>query len=267
MNNENKGGRFRRKRVDFSIVSNDIIRNPNISLRAKGLYTLIQSYITLDDFVVYKGFLQSKCSEGKKAFESAWKELKDTGYLLQYRMQDEKKHFYYEYELLDTPISQNGVPADNLPVPPKGYTGKRSMPEKDITLNGSDIINTIKNNSIGSNTNQIISFNDTMRQIGYTNEMLTDEVENIITLMTEVYNMNDDAIVRINQQNMKAIQVKERFRKIRYEHIDYITLVLNEFTGDIRNIRSFMLTTIFNSVATCGVYFRTRVNHDMYRDN
>lgn len=134
MNNQNKGGIFRRKRVDFSIVSNDIIRNPNISLRAKGLYTLIQSYITLDDFVVYKGFLQSKCSEGKKAFESAWKELKDAGYLLQYRMQDKKKHFYYEYELLDTPIPQNGVPANNLPVPPKGYIGKRDIPQKDITV-------------------------------------------------------------------------------------------------------------------------------------
>ena len=61
-----------------------------------------------------------------------------------------------------------------------------------------------------------------MRQIGYSKESLTDEVENIITLMTEVYNMADSSLMRINQQNVSAKTVKERFRKVRYEHIEYI---------------------------------------------
>lgn len=77
----NSGGKFRKK-INFSMVSNDIIRNDNISLKAKGLYALIQSYITLDDFILYKGFLLSKCKEGKKAFDSAWRELKESGYLI-----------------------------------------------------------------------------------------------------------------------------------------------------------------------------------------
>ena len=93
---DNNGGRFRKKRVNFSMVSNSILRDETISLKAKGLYALIQSYITLDDFVLYKNLLKKKCCEGKKSFETAWKELKDTGYLLQYRMKDEKNHFYYE---------------------------------------------------------------------------------------------------------------------------------------------------------------------------
>ena len=63
---DEKNGRFRKKRSNFSIVSNEIIRDSTISLKAKGLYALIQSYITLDGFILYKRFLQSKCREGRE---------------------------------------------------------------------------------------------------------------------------------------------------------------------------------------------------------
>lgn len=87
---EYSGGKFRKKKVNFSMISNEIIRDDTVSLKAKGLYALIQSYITLEDFSLYKGFLLSKCKEGKKAFDAAWKELKDAGYLIQYQMQDQE---------------------------------------------------------------------------------------------------------------------------------------------------------------------------------
>ena len=74
--NCNSGGKFRKKRVNFSMVSNDIIRNDGVSLKAKGLYALIQSYITIDNFTLYKGFLQSKCVEG--ALADRVRELKET---------------------------------------------------------------------------------------------------------------------------------------------------------------------------------------------
>lgn len=76
---EYSGGKFRKKKVNFSMISNEIIRDDTVSLKSKGLYALIQSYITLEDFSLYKGFLLSKCKEGKKAFDAAWKELKDAG--------------------------------------------------------------------------------------------------------------------------------------------------------------------------------------------
>lgn len=95
-------GAFRKKKVYFTQVSNNAIRDNELSLKAKGLYALIQSYITIEDFTLYKNHLKKQCVEGEKAFENTWKELKDKGYLIQYRLQDVKtKHFYYEYELLD----------------------------------------------------------------------------------------------------------------------------------------------------------------------
>ena len=97
---DGKSGRFRKKKVNFSMVSNTIIRDKDISLKAKGLYALIQSYITLDNFTLYKSFLMKQCCEGERAFDGAWKELKQTGYLKMYKIREGAKTFIYEYELL-----------------------------------------------------------------------------------------------------------------------------------------------------------------------
>lgn len=103
----NRSGQFRKKKVYFTQVSNIALRDNNLSLKAKGLYSLIQSYLTIEDFTLYKNTLKKHLKEGEKAFESTWKELKDAAYLIQYRLQDEKtKQFYYEYELLDEPNSE-----------------------------------------------------------------------------------------------------------------------------------------------------------------
>lgn len=99
--NENQNGSFRRK-VNFAAVSNNALKDSRLSLKAKGLYALIQSYITLPGKPINKGLLRSKCKEKEKAFDSSWKELKDAGYLKQYRKPSGKNDaFEYEYELLD----------------------------------------------------------------------------------------------------------------------------------------------------------------------
>lgn len=103
---KNSNGTFRPKRVNFSQVSNTALQDDNLSLKAKGLYSLIQSMITLpgdDGLKIWK--ISDKCKEGDTAFESAWKELKKCGYLKQYRIPDgsNKGQFRYEYELLDNP--------------------------------------------------------------------------------------------------------------------------------------------------------------------
>lgn len=93
-------GKFRRPKGYFSQISNEVLCDPSLSLRAKGLYSLIVAHITRPGFTLYKGHLQSLCSEGRCAFDSAWKELKDAGYLRHIRVQKENGTFYYEYELL-----------------------------------------------------------------------------------------------------------------------------------------------------------------------
>lgn len=138
----NKNGSFKSKRVYFSQVSNTALRDNKLSLKAKGLYALIQSYITIENFTLYKNTLKKNCPEGNKAFENAWKELKDKGYLIQERHQNEDGTFYYLYELLDVPVH---TPKKEGTV--KGVHGKGGIYSK-MDSNNTDFINTDNNNNI-----------------------------------------------------------------------------------------------------------------------
>lgn len=113
----------KRKEVPFSQVSNQALRDKTLSLRAKGLYALIQSYITIPDFVLYKQTLINMSIEGKDAFESAWKELKNRGYLVQIRGKNTEGKFIYEYELLDFIEEKEMI---EKPYTEKPYTEKPS---------------------------------------------------------------------------------------------------------------------------------------------
>lgn len=137
MNNQN--GSFKPRKVYFSQVSNTALRDNDLSLKAKGLYALIQSYITIENFTLYKNTLKKNCLEGNKAFESTWKELKDKGYLIQERHQNTDGTFYYLYDLLDTPIH---TPKKEGTV--KGVHGKQGTYSK-TDSNNTDFINTDNN--------------------------------------------------------------------------------------------------------------------------
>lgn len=96
-------GKFRRKKYNFSMVSNQALHDTNLSSKAKGVYAIIQSLITLDRDV-YKWQIKDYCKEGNRSFDSSWNELKKLGYLKIYRMPVGKNNtFVYEYELLDEP--------------------------------------------------------------------------------------------------------------------------------------------------------------------
>ena len=68
---------FFRSKKGFTVVQNEITRDVNISLKAKGLYLVIQAYISMPDKKWTKEDFRNLTKEGKKAFDSAWKELKE----------------------------------------------------------------------------------------------------------------------------------------------------------------------------------------------
>jgi hypothetical protein len=167
---------LKRKEYIFSQVSNEVLRDKNITMKAKGLYALIQSYITIENFVLYKNTLKKDCKEGEKAFEAAWKELKDKGYLVQCKLRNEKGGFYYEYDLLDTIHTPKKEGVDHNP--------KKEGVEKEHLENGGSGKGGIYNNTDSTNTN----FNNTDRK--NSKSSLPSPIENffnsIKSEMTEV---------------------------------------------------------------------------------
>ncbi|HZK19359.1 MAG TPA: hypothetical protein VFC68_01400 [Treponemataceae bacterium] len=140
--------KIRKKSKPFSQVSNHALRNEKLSLKAKGLYSLIESYINIPNFTLYKNTLLKSCLEKQTAFQSAWNELKKAGYLIQKRYAT-KDGFEYEYELLDTPYIENPCmenPCMENPTMGKPIYGKHGVYSNN-DFNNNDFLNNNKLNN------------------------------------------------------------------------------------------------------------------------
>lgn len=140
-------GRVYKRANRFTQVSNAALRDETFDLDAKGLYGVINSYLTIPNFTLYKTFLQAHGAEGKKAFESTWKKLKNSGYFIQHKLKNpETGEFYYEYELLDekvqTPLLE-GVDKADMEKVGAGEGG---------SINNTEVKNTEHTNTIKNNT-------------------------------------------------------------------------------------------------------------------
>lgn len=169
----NDQGKFRKKRKNYSQVSNVALTDKNLSLKAKGLYALIESFISIPDFILYKQTLINACKEGRDAFNAAWKELKDEGYLVQYKIQNPNTKdkegnraggFTYEYELLDEPASKNPSALNNEESSTYGFSVPGNTTHGTSTSGkATSIINTNSNNTNENNTEEnyiVINNND-----------------------------------------------------------------------------------------------------------
>ena len=70
--------------------------------------------------------------------------------------------------------------------------------------------------------------------------------------------------IRCAGEDRPADVVKSRFMKLEYSHIQYVLDCIHENTTEVRNIKAYMLTTLYNAPLTIDHYYQTKVNHDMY---
>lgn len=89
----------------FTVISNQIIRNKNISLKAKGLYAFMWSLPSEWDYSV--AGLVTCCKEGKDAINEALRELENAGYLKRTQSREGGKFADIDYTLYETPFTEN----------------------------------------------------------------------------------------------------------------------------------------------------------------
>ena len=87
-------------------------------------------------------------------------------------------------------------------------------------------------------------------------------LDEIVTVMVDVV-CSDEPTIRINKQEYPHEIVKSRFLKINSTHIEYIEMALRSNTSDVRNIRAFLITTIYRSFETADNWFSAKVQYDM----
>lgn len=89
-----------------------------------------------------------------------------------------------------------------------------------------------------------------------------DRLENILELVVETV-CSKRQIIRIGGDDRPVEVVKSRFMKLGSEHIRYVLDCFKENTTKIRNIRQYMLASLYNAPTTIGSYFDALVRHDM----
>ena len=265
-------GAFRKKKTSFVQVSNVALRDETLSLKAKGLLALIESYLSLDNFVLYKQFLINKSKDGETAFRSAWKELKDKGYLIQYKLQNEEtKQFYYEYEVCDNPHVGN-PPVANKPIVPcdeEPYVENPLVESPNSSFSTSSISTNretnLYNNNINNNTinNNILYINTIQTNIDYdpafVNSPDKELVDNIVDIMVDVL-VNNYESIKINNGEIQIEYLRELLLKVNMNHILYTINIINNYHGKIINIRNFILSVLYNSVQTLDTYYQNLVS-------
>lgn len=87
-------------------------------------------------------------------------------------------------------------------------------------------------------------------------------VEGIFELILEtVLSKNDEITIAggVYPNNF----VKSKFLKLNYSHVEYVIACLGKNTTKVRNIKSYLLASLFNAGSTISSYYRAEVNHDM----
>ena len=88
-------------------------------------------------------------------------------------------------------------------------------------------------------------------------------------ILTEILELMVDTVcttrstVRISGDDKPAEVVKGQFLKLDSEHIRFVMDGLKDNTTRIRNMRQYLLATLYNAPLTIGNYYRSLVSHDM----
>lgn len=110
---------------------------------------------------------------------------------------------------------------------------------------------------------QIVEDNISYETLAEQNQSDKPYLEEIKTIIVDTICSNAKTI-RINQTDMPQEVVKSRFLHLNDSHIGYVLSCLKKNTTQVRNIRAYLLTSLYNSLSTMSSYYQAEVNHDVF---
>ena len=90
-----------------------------------------------------------------------------------------------------------------------------------------------------------------------------ETLEGILDLLAETCSSKRKTI-RIAGDDKPIEVVKSRLMKLNSMHIQFVLDCLKENTTCVRDMKQYLLTTLFNAPVTIDPYYQSRVNHDLY---
>jgi hypothetical protein len=92
-----------------------------------------------------------------------------------------------------------------------------------------------------------------------------DRLDEIVDLIVETL-CSAKPTICVSGDDFPASLVKEKLLKLDSQHIDYVFECLDKNTTYVRNIKKYLLATLFNAPSTIDSYYSALVNHDLYGD-
>lgn len=279
------------KTRDYTVMANHHLRNTELSLKAKGLLSLMLSLPEEWDYTT-KG-LAHICKDGVDSICAGVRELEDHGYVVRERIRNSNGQLgAIEYTILEQPQEpkrekperENPVQANPvLDYPVLGKPEQENPAQLNTYRTNKDESNTllanpypIKSYPINPVTDQMGTDGmDVYREIVKGNieyDIMKDNfpydherLDEIVELMAETL-ASKKATFCIAGDTYPASTVKFKLLRINSLHIQYVFECLDKNTTEVRNIKKYLLATLFNAPSTMGSYYKAQVNHDMYGD-
>ena len=269
----------------FTVMSNYHLRDKNLSLKAKGLLSQMLSLPEEWDYTL--AGLSFINREKIDAVREAIKELENAGYIVRTRERDEKGRLKgTEYVIYEQPQKCEGEnpqlenPEVENPVSEKPTLDNPTLEKP--TLENPMQLNTYKRNKEISNTDSINHPSikdeaDEMSRAELEDEIKSNidydiiieskqndkrQIDEIITLMLDAI-CSPSSTVRINGADIPKSAVMERFLQLDSEHIEYVIFAMERSKPEIRNIRAYLLTLLYNAPATIDSYYSAIVSRDL----
>ena len=280
---------FRIERTrDYTVMSNHHLRNANLSLKAKGLLSMMLSLP--EDWNYTTRGLAKICKEGVDAIGAALRELEAAGYIVRHKMRDRQGRISdTEYVIYEQP--QLRKPDTDSPDTENPYMDKPDT-EKPAELN-IEKSNTQKSITQGASTDSIPFREPAAAQLPERkgrDAMSVSEMESYRDLILEnieydhlcreftTYREDLDEIVELMVETVCAKRkttriagsdfphevVRSRFLKLDCSHIEFVMECLRNNTTEIRNMKQYLLAVLFNAPTTISNHYTAQVNHDMY---
>ena len=272
---------------DYTVMSNYHLKDKGLTLKSKGLLSMILSLPEEWNYTT-RG-LASICKEGVDAIGSALKELETAGYIVRRQLRGANGRITdTEYIIYEQPQPKK---PDMLPPDTENPDMVKPDTEKPAELN-IEKSNTEKSITYGSSTDSI-PFREPAAarppERKGRDAMSVTEIENYRDLILEnieydylcrefaTYREDLDEIVELMVETVCARRkttriagsdfphevVRSRFLKLDSEHIRFVMDSLQKNTTEVRNMKQYLLTVLFNAPTTISNHYTSQVNHDM----
>lgn len=268
------------KTRDYTVMSNHHLKNAALSLKAKGLLSVMLSLP--DDWDYTLAGLAHISKEGVDAIREGVRELETAGYIVRNRVRNAKGQLTStEYVIHEQPVPPSPTLEEPVQEKPalENPTLENPTQEKPMLENPTQL-NTylpktylLKTNSSSTNpSNPYPSMTQRVEQIRQLvrNHLEYDlmcqqfdrnQLDEIVSLMVEVL-CSKALFFTISGTEYPAELVHERLLNLRSSHVEYIFECLNKTTTRVGNIKAYLLTVLFNAAATMHSYYDAQVRHD-----